>query len=232
MAKKGYKKMKKIGSLLILMLIISLSTNSAFAQLIGAGIKAGAGFAELQGSDVNQSVDSKTGFSGGAFVTYAFNNVIAIQPEILYVFKGAKFTNTTIAYGTVEGEVVFDYLEIPILIKAMLPTSSKFKPNVFIGPSLGILTNAKIKIESPPGYVPRSIKEETSSTDFGLSFGAGIEFELPQGAITLDGRYNLGLSSTFEQYIRYGPSSQSIFFTGDDKMKNAVISIMLGFSFM
>ncbi|UCC81190.1 MAG: PorT family protein [Candidatus Zixiibacteriota bacterium] len=224
--------MKRTGFLLILILIISFTTNSAFAQLTGVGIKVGAGFANLQGSDVNQSMDSKTGFSGGAFVTYAFHEIIAIQPEVLYVFKGTKFTNTVLGYGTVEGEVILDYLEIPILIKATPPMTGNFKPNIFIGPSFGILTNAKLKIDTPPGYATRSIKEDMSSTDIGLSFGAGVEFELTQGAITFDGRYSLGLSSTFEQYIRYGPAAQSIFFTGEDKMKNSVISIMLGFSFM
>jgi hypothetical protein len=225
---KGYEKMKKIGSILALILIISLSTNSAFAQLIGAGIKVGASFANLQDDDYIQDFDSKTGFIGGAFITLALNDIIAVQPEALYVFKGAKFTSLG---GTIEGEVIYDYLEIPILIKAMLPTSSKFKPSVFAGPSLSILTNSKVEVTTPPGYLPRSVRDETSSTDFGLTFGAGVDFMLPQGKITLDGRYDLGLTGTFEIPVTYTIQGTP-FFRGDDKMKNSVMSVMLGFSFM
>jgi opacity protein-like surface antigen len=230
--RKGNEKMKRLSFLLILILIISLSANSALAQLTGAGIKIGVGFAKLSGSNV-QETESKTGFTGGGFITFAFNDIVAIQPEAYYSFKGAEFSGTDPDYGEIKGEVKYDYVEIPILIKAMLPTSSNFEPSIFIGPSFGILTNAKLEVETSTGQSDsRSIREESNKTDLGLSFGAGISYELTKGKISLEGRYSLGLSSTFERLVQYGASYQNIFFTGDDKLKNSAISIILGFSFM
>lgn len=212
------------------MLIVAFAVNAAQSQLIGAGFKMGTGFAKLQGSEV-QTTDTRIGFAGGAYVNYGFSKFIAVQPEVLYVFKGAKFSEATQSYGTVEGQIIFDYVEIPILLKGMLPTTGIYKPYIFVGPALGILANAKIKVDTPPGYAPRSISEEVKSTDFSLTFGGGIDFVLPRGRITLDIRYDMGFSETFEQYVMYGFSQSDMFFTGDPDMKNSVILLMAGISF-
>ena len=110
-----------------------------------------------------------------------------------------------------------DYIQIPILAKFNLSTKNNVKPNIFIGPALGINLNAKYEMEVVGQTIEGDMKDfgmDIKSTDFGLVFGAGVNF----GKISVDARYNLGLSDI--------PDTEE-----DVDIKNSVISIMLGYSF-
>lgn len=210
--------MKRIGTLLIVLLFVAFMTNMASAQLVGKGLKFGASLANLSGSDAGDT-QIRTGFGGGAFITYAINDNFAIQPELLYVMKGAKQTYTDPILGDVDGVLKFDYLELPILVQALIPTSGNFKPTVFAGPSVGFLLSAKAKAEAMGYSAEVDVKDMTKSVDFGLAFGAGVGYQLTNGGtITFDARYGLGLTSVDDS-------------GADANIKNGVISIMAGYSF-
>ena len=65
------------------------------------------------------------------------------------------------------------------------------------GPSLGFLQSADL--EGEVGGVTASVdfKDVMSSTDFGLGFGSGVNFQLETLSIFLEARYALGLSDVF-----------------------------------
>ncbi len=209
--------MKRFNVLLLVILMVAFVGTTANGQLIGKGIKAGVNLANLSGSDI-EDTEMKTGLAVGGFITYGFSEMFAVQPEVLFMMKGAKFTETDPFFGDVTGKFKFNYIEIPVLVKVMIPTSGKVKPNIFAGPAVGFLMSADLEAEALGVSAEVDIKDEIKSIDFGLAFGAGVGFEITQGTITLDARYTLGLTSVDD--------------TDDElDMKNGVISIMGGFSF-
>ena len=202
-----------------------LLPNSSLAAEIKGGIKIGASSAKLHGEDVEDFEDflgedliSKLGFSAGVFITFNITEMFAIQPEVLYTMKGAKYEEEIFG-ETLKFWVNLTYLEIPLLAKIIVPTQGIVKPCLFAGPALAIKLSGKAKAEYA-GETEEENIEDMKGTDFGLVIGAGLDFGLGapgMGKLTVDIRYSLGLStiSDFE----------------DEDVKNGVFSLMIGFSF-
>lgn len=181
--------MKKFSLLLFVLFVF---TSLSFAQM-QLGVKAGLNLANLSGDDV-ENTDTRTGFAGGVFFMYQFNEMFAVQPEVYYSMKGAKQSDSFegVSY---DAEFKFDYVEIPLLLKFLIPMKgSNIKPAIFAGPSLAFNSSAKLKVEAG-GTTTEEDVENIKSTDLGLVFGAGIGFPVGKGELGVDVRYILGLSS-------------------------------------
>lgn len=182
--------MKRVFTVLFILLLFS---SFSFAQM-QFGVKAGLNIANIGGSDadklVGQSLDSKTGFSGGVFFNYQFNKLFAIQPEAYYSMKGATYKESG-----VELTITLDYIEIPVLLKLLIPVEgSNIKPTIFAGPAIGFNTTHKMKLEYNGQTVEQDI-QNTKSTDFSLMFGGGLGFMMGKNELGVDVRYILGLST-------------------------------------
>ena len=205
--------MKKLIILMILLLAISVSAQEPLTGLTGKGIKVGIGMANLTGDDV-EGLDMKMGINGGAFITYNFSPMFAIQPELLFTMKGAK--------ESIEGmdddfKYKFNYLSMPILLKVCIPTESNIKPSLLVGPEVSMLMSAKASL----GDESMDMKDALKDIDFGLAFGGGIDVQMETMKLTFDARYTLGLSSIDDS--GEGEESASV--------KNTNISVMVGLGF-
>ena len=198
--------MKKGMTFVILLFVV----GGLFAQSLG--IKGGLNLSTLTGDDV-EDAKTKLGFAFGGFYTYQLNEQFAFQPEIFFTMKGAKFEDEIMGYDYEETDYL-NYIEVPMLFKMMIPSSSSVMPNLFVGPALAFNISATYKIEVDGDEDDGDI-EDINAMDFGLVFGAGADL----GKITIDGRYNLGLTNI--------PDVE-----GDPKVKNSVISFMLGYKLM
>ncbi len=204
--------MKKVFTLLFVLSIFSIMS---FAQM-QAGLKAGLNLANLSGDDAG-SPDSKTAFAFGGFFAYQFSPMFAIQPEIYYSMKGAT-DNMTFEGATVDITYTFDYIEIPLLLKFMIPIQgSNIKPAIFAGPHVAINTTAKVKAEYQGDSQEEDI-EDFKSSEFGLQFGGGVGFPVGKGELGFDIRYIMGLSTIFDV-------------EGDPDVKNSVINFNLYYAF-
>jgi len=216
--------MKRLIVILFAIVLLFALTSMASAQgLTGYGLKGGLNLANIS-EDWSEDWDGvdkkmKLGFCVGGFVTYSINEMFAIQPEVLYTQKGAKWE----AEDWNDTEKL-TYLEIPVLAKVTIPTQGNISPNLFVGPSLGILLSAKYLEEWDGESEETDIKDDMKSTDFGLVFGAGVDIGMPHSAITVDGRYTLGLTNTCEPYEYDGEEIEC-------EEKNGVISFTVGYSF-
>lgn len=217
--------MKKLMVVLsVLLLATAVLAQDEGKGLTAKGFKAGVNIANITGSDVDDFMDvlsyfagaslsNKTlmGFSFGGFVTYNFSPTVALQPELLYSMKGFTIT----AEGEDEDvDVKMDYIEIPVLFKFMFGKGTA-KPYLFAGPSLGILVSSKMK----SGGESVDAKDLWKTTDVGVVFGGGVGFPLGQGALSLDGRYTMGVTNT--------PDAGD----ADINIKNSNISFMVGYGF-
>ncbi len=136
-----------------------------------------------------------TGLVGGAFLDLGLAKGFSLQPEALYVQKGAKVTVTKGEF-TASMQVNLDYIEVPLLMKYGFATGGGLVPSIYAGPYLGFNTKAETvsKIEGYPEE-REDIKENIQSTEYGAAFGVGLAQKLGGVKLVLDARYDLGLSN-------------------------------------
>lgn len=194
--------------ILLVVLISAAFVNQAQAQAqFAVGIKGGPNFANL---DVNSSVSNnyknRTGFHAGAFALIKLTK-IGIQPELLFSRQGSNFQ-----FNSSDGEANFDYINIPIILKLYTVAGI----NLQMGPQFGFLSGGEIKNTINGITSVQDAKDAYKASDFSLALGAG--WDLPFG-LTLDARYNLGLSK-----INDGANAP--------ESKNQVFQISAGFKIL
>ncbi len=223
--------MKRIWQIgLVLMVLVAVPALSANAQMpIKFGIKGGLDMANLTGDDV-EDTDMKLGFGGGLFAQFSFENMpIVIQPEVMYVMKGAKDSEDG------DYKIKLDYIEIPVLVKYNIPMEGNMTPCIFAGPAFGINMSAKVD-DGDDSYDIYNKK----SMDIGLAFGAGLDMAMGQGKLTFDVRYTLGLTKVLDDVEQdESVPVDEVAFVGDldgttysaPDVKNANISFFIGYMF-
>lgn len=184
--------------------MLMLVSSAASAKGFHVGAKGGLFTAKVTGVPPDlDNTSFKNGLAGGVSLGYAFNDYFSLQPEILYVMKGLNGTMSN-PFSTGEFTGAYDYVEIPLLAKLTLAPKSRVSPCVFLGPSLGINVKADIQIDWAASEFNEAWTESwdyssvTNATELGIVFGAGLDYKVGRGAITLDGRFDVGLSNVTE----------------------------------
>jgi hypothetical protein len=210
-------------------LVFSLAISSAVlaqhkAVNVHFGVFGGASFDKPGGpdADLDNLKGSYTGFGIGGFVGIQVTPGFAIEPEALYVQKGAKSSSPSTG-GTITGKVKVPYFEIPVLAKLRIPAkgSSIVSPHIYAGPALAFKAGCHARFAQGTtslegGCDETNINVKIKSTDFSLAFGGGVDV----GRAIVDVRYDLGLS-------KIGDNSSG---TGND-VKNRTLYLLAGWTF-
>jgi hypothetical protein len=197
--------MKRFKVLMLAAMAMLLMAGPAQAQM-SAGIVGGASLANI-GGDV-EGTDMKVGFAGGAFFAIDLHPYFMLQFTGQYVQKGAKET-----FADVTEKSKVDYLELLVPLTLTIPIEdSPIEPRLFAGPAVGYLMSCKI--------ADVDCKDFTKSVDYGVFFGAGVDYMVGSGAIMLDAWYNLGLANINDDVD-----------SDEFKVKNKTIQIMAGYRF-
>jgi hypothetical protein len=167
--------MKKLALVLLAGMSIATAANAQFQF----GIKAGANFSTVNGS-AEPNASTMAGFNGGVYFKLPLTGHLSIQPELLYSGQGFEDNG-----GGENDKQHFNYFNIPILLK-YTHFSGLF---VEAGPQFGVLTSATYK----SGGVNGDDKSYYNSAD--LSLAVGVGFKIPTTPLSIDARYNLGLSN-------------------------------------
>ncbi len=238
--------MKKLLTLSVAFTLILAFSAISFAQdnynqgygnytgLTGIGIKAGGDASREYGSDSRVTTPGvppisgtagptwqfKGGFIGGAFIKYNLTELFAIQPEALYAMYGSR-RNVDFA-GQRNFRTQFDYVEVPVLLMYSPSTTNNVQPEIFAGPTVDFLVRARQKSDAivGGGTTSLNVKDQLNKTLFGVSFGAGLAYPMSTGKITLDARYNLGITKVYKNTISPQPN-----------VRNSAVALMLGYSF-
>ncbi len=200
--------MKRFSAVLILVI---LCAGLSSAQ-VGIGIKGGVNFANVGGADAAPNSKTLIGFAAGGYLEISLPVLFTIQPEVLYSQKGF-IADENISGTNVKVTGSLNYLEIPVLVKFSLPVPV-VKPSLYAGPAMGILLSAKAKAEASGQSSETDIKDQITSTDWGLVVGASANIAI----ITVDIRYTLGLATIDK--------------TSTTKAYNRVFSLMVGIPLM
>lgn len=161
------------------------------------GLTAGANFATLNGPNFRGG-PSRNGFVGGIVLVTPFSPRMAFQLEALYAMKGGVSHPTSTSTATLG----LDYIEIPVMLRADIPASTRVRPFVYSGPALNYRVHCGIDASSSFGSQTASCDELEASDptvgtfntfDVGWIFGGGVAFDAHGRALTIGGRYELGL---------------------------------------
>lgn len=193
--------MKKI----LLMLVCGLLLQTANAQLIRFGIKAGAGSSSIKGDDIvlavtDRSVDELKLKAEGATFGVHFGlmsriNIpllpIHIQPELLFTSAGGKYTVENVTQSLKEEDVkqTFNRVDIPIIV------GYKLGPvRLLGGPVASFVLSEGFSTESIG-----NVESDFNSATWGIQAGLGVDI---LNKVTVDLRYEgslskLGDSATF-----------------------------------
>jgi len=167
------------------------------------GLKLGYTSSNL-GGDHSLNTTSTSSFALGGYYERPLGLGLRLHTELLFIKKGFNINGQDLSYS-------FHYLEAPLLVKVRVPFFSQLRPSVLIGPAVGLKlsANASFNGESFP------LKDGYKSVDVGLTAGLGAQ--LGQSPISVDLRYNAGLTS-----IR----------SNDDRsFKNRAFTLSMGYAF-
>ncbi len=182
------------------------------AQPVSAGFKAGVTVARMPGVtdaiEVEVDEDSRWGGTGGVFVTVPLNDVVAFQPEALYVVKGA-----TLVVGT-ESTLTFDarYLEMPLFFRFGRASGRLY---FLAGPSVGFRLAAEAREVVGGRTETRDFSDQIKRVDVGISFGGGVTL----GRFLVEARWTEGLRDV---------ESEDQF---DTNVRHRVAAVLAGFRF-
>ena len=123
--------------------------------------------------------DAKTrpSFYIGGLVEIKVREKFSVQPEIVYSSQGTKFKSDS------NFSLQLDYINIPVMMKYLVTKGFSIEA----GPQIGFLTAATFT----DGTVTVTDKDNFSTTDFSLGFGAG--YDITEN-FNLGVRYNAGLT--------------------------------------
>jgi hypothetical protein len=208
--------MKKTVIILILVFTCFFA-SSGFAQfqigpLVGANLSGLSIDPEIQGN-----INTKTGFAAGAAIIYNFSSMFGLQLEPTYMQKGAKLHIPYTDVGLileVEQTIEVNYIDIPVLFRVSFGEDF-IKPYLLAGGYIAfpledgtttldnLIGNGQDITELLPDETLDLFKPElvTNSIDYGLNFGAGVDFPLGIIDIFLEAQYSIGFSKLTEEYF-------------------------------
>jgi hypothetical protein len=164
-------------------LLAAAAANSATCQV---GVKGGVSVMEL--TNDGDSTGDRTGFVGGAYLLADFSEQFGLRIEGLYFQKGAHEEED----GD-EATIKLDYIEFPILAVAHVPLGEAARLDFFGGPTLGF--NVKSELEITLGGITASGDlDGVESFEFGVTLGAGVDFDAGPVVLGVDGRYGVGIT--------------------------------------
>lgn len=171
-----------------------VTAQSAFG-LVGGLVSADA---ELASEGISVSFDNRSGFALGLSMQHHLSAVLSFVPEAMYVTKGFELESDGDAFGLGLG-----YLEVPLLVRAAFGAAgAATRPWVTAGPVVAFKLSCNAATTTDGVEVEADCTEldeeedpaEFRSIDFGMMFGAGVDF----GRFGVSVRYDLGLANILD----------------------------------
>ena len=213
----------------LLSVLFCTLTFATFGQTNRFDIGAEGGFslASLRGNDfIDKYHSTIIGYSGGIYFQYNFRKIISVRTGAYFERKGSSFEFWTVDefgenIGVIHGYENFDYLTVPLLLRATFGKKLNFFINA--GPYIGFLlkeTEHTDALQSLPETNANGT-EFFNRTEFGLSAGMGLSYILKQKfSFSFEVRDNLGLTNTSKQSA-----------TNNGQIKTNALNFLLGFGY-
>jgi hypothetical protein len=136
-----------------------------------------------------ENPDSKMGFGGGARLIYNFTDMFGIQPELLFNQRGASEE-----VGEAEFAVTMNYLHVPLLARIQMPMDGGITPKFLVGPSIGYYLSGSATVDGEDAGDAFN-DDDVAALEIGVDVGAGLDYDLGGGSLSLDLRYHRGFTN-------------------------------------
>ena len=113
------------------------------------------------------------GYGTGAVMGFNFSNHVGVQGEIIYNSLSQKYKDQGL-----QREINVRYINIPLLLSLNTNKSNPVNLNMVLGPQFGLNIGSSIKSSSGSSADTLTTVLSTKKSDFGFSYGAGLEFML------------------------------------------------------
>jgi len=208
--------MIKFRAIVLILLVLTFCKSFGQTNKFESGIEGSPSLIMLKGNDFVDFRNSATiGFSGRLFFQYNFKKIISLRTNLAFERKGSlvnswAFNEYGDPIGRVQTNSKFDYLTIPLLVRATFGKRVLFFVNA--GPYLGyLLKQADV---SKGENVPKTRNDNTSSFkrfDFGVSAGFGLLVPIEQNfALSFEARDNVGFYNVSDVPVINGGSIETV----------------------
>ena len=203
--------MKNLTKFFVMVCLLTFSANT-FAQTFG--VKAGLNLSNLvlKHNDETLTNSMKPGFHIGPTAEIPINEMFSFEPAVLLSTKGYKYSEP--GY---DESINLLYIDVPLTGKATYDVGGVKIYGAF-GPYVGVGLTGKYKTSDSPDYTlkwGKAADDDLERFNYGLVFGAGVEFNAFQLGIS----YELGLANM-------APSDAE-----GEKIHDRVLGISLGYWF-
>lgn len=205
---------------------------------------------QVQAGALASTQGGRFGIMFGAAGYIQFGKYFGAEMELLYMMKGAHFDQNAGGFNAQAAAansttIHINELVIPLLFKVGYQTGS-IRPYGFVGPEFGFILSATesspnangvatdIDLTSSAGGVDQFGNQvgngnQVGGIDFSLVFGGGAEYFVAKNiGLTLDIRYDLGLSNIFSTPVQNQQQVQQV---QSPSWKTSGFQIMLGTMF-
>jgi len=207
-------------TLLVLFALSFLWNPETHSQTI-YGFKAGLNISTPKVVDGNRStiggeISSAVGFNAGFLTEFIVNEWLSIGVQLNYDQRGSSYTEERFILGErqyIDGKINTGYMELPLLAKFRTLVNKKKKQGIYgaVGPGFSYLIHGNIKGTKTVGSESYPINEKITgdmvSSNFGITFAAGIFLPMERSRIMFELRYFQGLTNDFSGSDEY-PSEE------------------------
>lgn len=192
--KKAYMNKTK---LLLIAIGLFFSMNLSAQNDFKIGINVGLNYPDIRGNEFAKFNNFKVGYLFGVTLDFYLKENLSIKANVNYERKIKKleltfFDNQAQETGTENYNEIFEYINIPILLKYEFGNSKFF---VNGGPFLNYLLNNKIDEDYPND--DSGLVTEQKKIDFGLSAGIGTNISLNEkNGLIIELRNDFGIIDT------------------------------------
>jgi opacity protein-like surface antigen len=113
------------------------------------------------------------GYGFGGLIGVNVSRHVGIQLEVLYSTLSQKFTDRNL-----ERRIDLSYVHFPLLLVLNTDVSRSVNLNVAVGPQFGINTGSSLDTDDGPSTDTVQAVIAVKPGDFGLAYGAGLDFKL------------------------------------------------------
>ncbi|MBP6874479.1 MAG: PorT family protein [Candidatus Eisenbacteria bacterium] len=189
--------MKRVVAAAVLAFLFALPVMAQTNPIV-LGFKGGVNLANLSmDPETDPSPDMYLGLAVGGLLGFEISPGMTLDTDFLYIQKGAKWEGEDEGdeYKTTEK---YSYVVINPMLRFAVQNQG-LRPYFMAGPEIGFLVDATAKSEiNGEDQDDEDLKDFTKSTDFGINFGAGLEFPSGNSAFFVEGRYAMGLTNILD----------------------------------
>lgn len=190
--------------IVILMSILSLS-----AQQWRLGAKVGANWSRIAKMP-NGDAKQKMGWNIGVVTSYALNDYVAFQGELLYSQRGSNDLMVVGPLDMAGFDLTSHFVDLPLMIQ-FYPFRSENNFSLYAGLQPSFLLKESLDYEPAESTLSYGARKDF---EFSLLFGCGYAFA---NGLFLEGRYVLGMTNLYEDY--------------PDMMRGRSIQMAIGYCF-